>query len=1155
MSAVTIPFAEQQRQFIATSRRGVPGISTLAFDHYEELLWAGTNSGRVVSFFNIATSTTSSSSGTTTANIGGRRLSRSSATGAITSDSQHPSFESEELLNDSKPQPLPRYTAFPAHAENDAVLQLLVSDAGVYSLSSSSLRLSQRRGPSIWAKHMPDSLCMSFGKSSASMFVSSTTNISLVDLHHASVTREFATDQPIVAMKNGRMLVTAASNGQVHLRDPNTLRIEHVINAHAGAIADLDQIGNMMITSGYSSRSGSLVLDSLIKLYDIRMVRPLAPIPFPSGPLRIKFHPKFTSHVFAFSQSGHAQSCDIMSPNYINVNFFNAQVAGMLSAIDISANGSALAIADAGGYLSLWSPSSQYSFNVNSRPSEYRDILPPTPLPIMDENSPLSCVGMPHYKTKLLSAWPDSIYMPVGRPHPRIPPEILRDVKMNDFVGYVQNPPTFKRNQNLVLSSLTRREEPKFRSQQLRDRSKKTGYATATGSSTPESRSGTPGPDASAIIGIPPYWRAVEIKYSKFGIEDFDFGFYNRTELYGGLESHIQNSYLNSLLQLLYFLEPMRSIAKSHIRCNCLSDSCLLCEMGFLFRMLEDSSGVNCQATNFLQTFGKNPQGLVDPEIAAQEASQLSYHILVQTACRFLLEQLNRELSLQNPHGQSVHASEAIKHVFTIPFETSTKCPNLHSNNREATPFTTSATPFASGQPQPNPMRRQFIELLQTSINKSSSTRAWCDECQKYQPMTQTRRLKGFPSVLTINANLVNEADHELWIRPDGEPFLPSSFVVKLLDGEYTVANLTSERSEESFSSTSLAIYDLQGIVSQVNITKEPPHLVTCVNVNLKGSEPNWYIFNDFQVHQLGKDEERRFAKWKVPAIVQYVRRIHPDAEMLAVSPTTPDPSILLKNQMINYRNNIVSRATRFTENEIPKEPGYICAIDTEFVALSHAEIEIRSDGSKSVIRPRKMGLARVSVVRGMELGLGVPFIDDYIFISEPIVDYLSEFSGIKAEDLDVITSTHPIVSLKTAYKKLRFLVDIGCVFVGHGLKSDCRAINIFIPPQQIIDTVDIFYLKQYGRKLSLRFLVWYFFREDFQLDAHDSIADAQAALRIYRKYLEAQQEGRAEQLLESIYEEGRAYQFRPPTMASAATLASRLSDQSRNRSTPALDY
>ena len=106
------------------------------------------------------------------------------------------------------------------------------------------------------------------------------------------------------------------------------------------------------------------------------------------------------------------------------------------------------------------------------------------------------------------------------------------------------------------------------------------------------------------------------------------------------------------------------------------------------------------------------------------------------------------------------------------------------------------------------------------------------------------------------------------------------------------------------------------------------------------------------------------------------------------------------------------------------------------------AETEIRSDGTNTIIRPPRYSLARVSVVRGETFKEGVPFIDDYICTTEPVYDYLTEYSGIQDGDLDPAQSRHPLVSLKVAYKRLRLLVDMGCIFVGHDLRKDCRTIS-----------------------------------------------------------------------------------------------------------------
>lgn len=75
---------------------------------------------------------------------------------------------------------------------------------------------------------------------------------------------------------------------------------------------------------------------------------------------------------------------------------------------------------------------------------------------------------------------------------------------------------------------------------------------------------------------------------------------------------------------------------------------------------------------------------------------------------------------------------------------------------------------------------------------------------------------------------------------------------------------------------------------------------------------------------------------------------------------------------------------------------------------------------------------------------------DDYVLPSEPVMDYLTRFSGLTPEDLDPAHSRHHLVTNRTAYLKLRYLIDRGCVLVGHGLKKDFRIINIFVPPSQV---------------------------------------------------------------------------------------------------------
>ena len=217
-------------------------------------------------------------------------------------------------------------------------------------------------------------------------------------------------------------------------------------------------------------------------------------------------------------------------------------------------------------------------------------------------------------------------------------------------------------------------------------------------------------------------------------------------------------------------------------------------------------------------------------------------------------------------------------------------------------------------------------------------------------------------------------------------------------------------------------------------------------------------------------------------------------------------------------------------ENVESPQAGTHVAIDSEFVALQQEEIEIKADGDREVIRPTRLGLARVSVLRGSGVNEGVPFINDYIKTYEPVVDYLTKYSGLEEGDLDPTTSPHALLPLKVAYKKLWLLLNLGCIFVGHGLPSDFRTINIHVPKSQVLDTVTLFHIRSQKRKLSLRFLAWYFLKEDIQHETHDSIEDAHMALKLWRKYEEFNDAGIVAQMLEEVYSKGRKYGYKPPS-------------------------
>lgn len=72
------------------------------------------------------------------------------------------------------------------------------------------------------------------------------------------------------------------------------------------------------------------------------------------------------------------------------------------------------------------------------------------------------------------------------------------------------------------------------------------------------------------------------------------------------------------------------------------------------------------------------------------------------------------------------------------------------------------------------------------------------------------------------------------------------------------------------------------------------------------------------------------------------------------------------------------------------------------------------------------------------------------------------------------------------------------------------------------MDTVDIYFIPERIRRLSLRFLSYCVLKEDIQIDTHDSIEDARAALLLLKQFNESQEDGTFDDLLHAVYLEGK---------------------------------
>ncbi|MCJ1461594.1 poly(A)-specific ribonuclease [Pseudocyphellaria aurata] len=928
-------------------------------------------------------------------------------------------------------------------------------------------------------------------------------------------------------MKQCHYICAATETGWVNILDPDTLKIIKSWQAHTLSINDMDAQNNYLVTCGWSSRPhGPAMLDMLAKVFDLRKLTQLTPIAFPGGAAFVQMHPKMNTTSIIASQSGQVQVVDLMNPNTTNIH--QARLSTFMLSLTLAPSGDAWALTDQENAVHLWGSRKKTHFSNYRNPTEFADEPDPLqPISLMSD-VPLSSIGMPHYREKLLSAWPDDHIYEVGRVPAKIDPAVMKSMLPAPIGHCATNPRKKLRNEaemtSLLPSNETKMIAPKFLSQKALD---------AENGDRPKRRvSETLEAFVDAALAsstkaeVPVMYRNVEIKYSKFGVDDFDFQYYNKTH-YSGLETHITNSYLNPLLQLFKFTPLIRNLALHHTASNCTSEGCLLCEMGFLFDMLEKADGLSCQATNFLKAFGGIPEaGRLGMLEDIMPLSTLDGKI--QIANRFLLEQIAFD-------SKRVFANDMkIEQTLRTNVQTNISCSHCNSETIRSGHVYYHDLDYSSSNALPSQLRT-FSSVLTSSLQASPQIRAWCDRCRIYRQLTSQITFQSIAPVLVFNAGLEKYGEgKQLWARPG---WLPEEIGILASKDGVTCYEGGQLSHRQSASREPIPVYELVGMVVDVNSGEhQKPHLVSLINVAISEKKPTlqnkWHLFNDFLVRETPTADALHFEpSWKMPVILIY--------QIKSARHAIDDGWKSCLDTRCLYENGIHPRRALQSplSSVVPLDPsteapcrGVPVAIDSEFVALRAEEIEISATGEREVIRPTRLGLARVSVLRGAGMFQEIPFIDDHIAIREPIVDYLTKYSGLKPGDLDANRSTHALVTLKVAYKKLWLLLNLGVVFVGHGLPSDFRTMNIHVPKAQVMDTVDLFYIRARARKLSLRFLAFYLLHEDIQQDTHDSVEDARTALRLWYKYREFCDANILHEMLTEIYNAGRKFHFRPPS-------------------------
>lgn len=1143
-------------------------ISATAFDAVHEMVWNGTSDGRLVSV-------------------------------------SVPSLHME--------------TSFPAH--DTPIADIFPTMDGLLSVSSNSVAFHTRGGAVMTRFRSPvlhDVCASTLSSRGQEIILGGRLDRMLVyDLVSGEIKQQVQCDSKITALCASRLLCVGTETGVLQFRDPRSFSVLSSAVAHAGGnVTCIDAKDDLIITCGSTRRPGAyqrFAPDTFVQVYDIRTMRPLSPLCIP-GAICAKFLPTIDAKIVVADSQGGFSILEVENSSPMDAESYSYTPMGIMaqvSSIAVAPTGALMAFGDMYGTSHVFTDDEHGVINPYSIPFESGDAWS-NPAPFeMNEFTPPSVL----YSKELeqteesykLSHWNDDTTFRPPKPTPPVDTTLIEGLKWNDFIGYARCPKVgFIRNNP--------------------DTHRK--FATAR-KVTHKGRNKTISAHHSGNLLHSPFvkikkmkkeYAKVKIKIPRFGLYSFDFSSYNRTH-FTGLNNVLPNSYSNALIQSLYFCPQIRSYMMNHL---CHKESCITCELGFLFHMMDHCGGQTIEARNFLRVMRQIPEvaalGLLDS--VNIENPELVLANRIQDFDRFLLEHLNKESLFGAVKGAEEEKS-MIGKLFGIQIRNESQClGGNHTSVKHITNFSVKLV---------YPTTRTFMtfpKLLMKSMSQESTRRIWCEKCNDYQATKNVRRVAKLPTILTVTCNISNITELDMWRTsnsvmakapkltgqspsPDNK-WLPlylriqldpktrqpkvshyhgavkdneaASLARSLFGAEEKTSSAspstgakkepsdgasgggknnttnqkertTSNRSNVSDGQTEAeltdeevngVVYRLTCVISHILDPPEKDSMLSTVNgehlvchsfvppeYGTESDHPNrWFAFNDFVISPSSPDEAVRFDYvWKQACVLRYVRV---DDKEVVPPPVYENP---VTNQMLYmYNESLANRRMRpnqrFVRTFDPLKPtekidhGTRVAIDCEFVAVQKEETVLNAKGHRIVVRPSRLTLARVSCVRGDGPYKYRPFIDDYILTSEPVVDYLTQFSGIRPGDLERNSSTHHLTTLKSAYVRLRALTDAGVVFVGHGLKKDFQMINIVVPPHQIIDTVDLFY-KPGNRRLGLRFLAMHLLKENIQEDTHDSIEDAHTALRLADKYEELKENGTLFEVIDHLYAVGHQSGFK----------------------------
>ncbi|KAK2184757.1 hypothetical protein NP493_254g03006 [Ridgeia piscesae] len=240
------------------------------------------------------------------------------------------------------------------------------------------------------------------------------------------------------------------------------------------------------------------------------------------------------------------------------------------------------------------------------------------------------------------------------------------------------------------------------------------------------------------FVSVPKRYRKVEIKYSKLGVEDFDFRHYNKTN-FAGLETHIPNAYCNSMLQASNFLRAFRTIPEASA-------------LGLVLGDAEESMG-KANLPRLIQNWSRFIVQQIHAELVEARKVQAKQKVEEEATKQEPGADTEDQTDVKTTPSSDTEVREeesVIRRLFGVYIENKFTCKCGESSKRDTCshlidlsyPDTTSSSrshgksSVASLRAE-TPQQHTFASVVERSLSQEVNTQAWCTRCEKYQPHEQ----------------------------------------------------------------------------------------------------------------------------------------------------------------------------------------------------------------------------------------------------------------------------------------------------------------------------------------------------------------------------------------------------------------------------------